>query len=68
MRSNVLRLSAAAALAAALWIVPSAVTQGQGTLGDRFAHADRALIGGAAVGRSALATGDSVSALAVEGL
>lgn len=31
-------------LAAVLWVVPSIGTQGMGTIGQRFSHADRALI------------------------
>ncbi|TRW14158.1 hypothetical protein [Glacieibacterium frigidum] len=31
-------------LAAVLWVVPSIGTQGMGTIGQRFAHADRALV------------------------
>lgn len=31
-------------LAAVLWVVPSMGTQGMGTIGQRFGHADRALI------------------------
>lgn len=30
-------------LAAVLWVVPSIGTQGMGTIGQRFAHADRGL-------------------------
>jgi len=31
-------------LAAVLWVVPSIGTQGMGTIGQRFSHADRALV------------------------
>jgi len=31
-------------LAAVLWVVPSIGTQGMGTIGQRFSHADRALL------------------------
>ncbi len=36
-------LLAIAGLAVTLWIVPSIGTQGQGTIGQRFSHIDRAL-------------------------
>lgn len=38
-----LSLLAIAGLALVLWFVPSVGTQGQGTLGQRFSHPDRAL-------------------------
>lgn len=31
-------------LAAVLWVVPSIGTQGMGTIGQRFSHADRTLV------------------------
>ena len=31
-------------LAAVLWVVPSIGTQGMGTIGQRFSHADRTLL------------------------
>jgi hypothetical protein len=31
-------------LAAVLWVVPSIGTQGMGTIGQRFSHADRVLL------------------------
>ena len=65
MRTSFFRIAAAAALAIGLWVVPSAGTQGQGTLGDRFVHADRALVGGSDDARAALRTGDSEAAAAV---
>ena len=40
-------------LAAVLWVVPSIGTQGMGTIGQRFSHADRALVE-ASVGGNAL--------------
>jgi len=66
--------------ALALWIVPSVGTRGQGTLGDRFAHADRAVMApndrsGAEVDvepdaatKAALARADSLVVRAVSGL
>lgn len=41
MKQRTIGYAATAALAAALWIVPSVGTRGQGTLGDRFVHPDR---------------------------
>lgn len=60
------------ALAAALWIVPSVGTRGQGTLGDRFLHPDRSVMAGTAEPdagtRAALARADALVAGAVAGL
>lgn len=58
----------AAALAAALWIVPSAGTRGQGTIGDRFVHPDRAIVADDAAGRRMLARADTEVSRAVAGL
>lgn len=66
MHSTLFRIATAAAVAGGLWVVPSVGTQGQGTLGDRFSHTDRALVGGNSVGRAALIAGDDVVASAVE--
>jgi hypothetical protein len=44
MTSRVFQITATAALALALWVVPSVGTRGQGTLGDRFSHPDLGLI------------------------
>lgn len=38
-------LSIAVGMAAVLWVVPSVGTQGIGTLGQRFSHPDRRLMG-----------------------
>ena len=64
MLTNALRIAAAIMLTVALWMVPSAVTQGQGTLGGRFDHADNALI----ANHQLLSTGDATAAAAVTGL
>ena len=63
-----IRIAATATLAMALWIVPSIGTRGQGTLGDRFAHADRAIAGDEARGRAVLARADQQVAAAVVAL
>lgn len=73
MTSRVLQITASAVLAAALWIVPSVGTRGQGTLGDRFVHPDRALVAanpvaGVAAERAVLVHADTVVAKAVAGL
>lgn len=39
---------AVVALAATLWFVPSIGSQGMGTIGERYDHVDRELVGGAA--------------------
>nr|WP_310524373.1 hypothetical protein [Polymorphobacter sp.] len=62
------RIATTAALAAALWVVPSVGTRGQGTLGDRFVHADRAIVQDTAAGRAVLARADAQVVAAVGGL
>ncbi len=44
MAQRALPVFAVIALAATLWVVPSIGSQGMGTMGERFAHADRSLI------------------------
>jgi hypothetical protein len=61
-------MAATAALAAALWIVPSVGTRGQGTLGDRFVHPDRQIVSDDAAGRAALARADAAVTAAVAAL
>ena len=48
-------------LALVLWVVPSIGTQGMGTIGQRYSHADRGLIVEAEVGarRDALRRADA---------
>ena len=62
------RIATIAAMAAALWVVPSVGTRGQGTLGDRFVHADRAIVQDDAAGHAVLARADAQVAAAVAGL
>lgn len=62
------RIVTIGALAAAMWIMPSVGTRGQGTLGDRFVHADRAIVSDDAAGRAVLAHADQQVAAAVAGL
>jgi len=62
------RLLLAAALAAALWIVPtldSPVGRGAGASGS---HPDQLLVAGASNGRALLARGDELAAAAVAGM
>jgi hypothetical protein len=73
MTSRVFQITASAVLAAALWIVPSVGTRGQGALGDRFVHPDRALVAPGpaeenAAERVLLKRADAVVARAVNGL
>jgi hypothetical protein len=72
MNARTISYGMTAVLAAALWIVPSVGTRGQGTLGDRFAHPDRAVMetaeGSDASMRAALTRADAVVASAVVGL
>lgn len=72
MTNRLLSYGVTGIAALALWIVPSVGTRGQGTLGDRFAHADRDVMAGeaepdAAV-RAALARADALVADAVSRL
>ncbi len=62
------RVAATLALTLALWVMPSAGSRGQGTIGDRFAHADRAIIGSDAEARRVLGRADAVAASAVAAL
>ena len=48
MPNRLTPILAIAALAATLWVVPSMGSQGMGTIGERFGHADRSLVDGAA--------------------
>lgn len=60
MTSRAYQVTAMVVLAAVLWIVPSNGTRGQGTLGDRFAHADQALVGDADGAHAVLRRADVV--------
>ena len=44
MRSSFYPVLTGAILSAVLWVIPSLGTQGMGTIGQRFAHADRDLM------------------------
>jgi hypothetical protein len=71
MKQRAIGYAATAALAAALWIVPSVGTRGQGTLGDRFVHPDRSVVSNGepdAAARTALVRADVVVAKAVAAL
>lgn len=68
MSQRALQLGFTAALAAALWVIPSVGTRGQGTLGDRFVHTDETLVPPTAEGRDLLDTADTIVAAAVAGL
>ena len=68
MTSRTFQLLATAVLATALWVVPSVGTRGQGTIGDRFAHADDDLVPANAVGHAALQRADAAVVQAVSGL
>jgi hypothetical protein len=72
MTNRLISYGATGLAALALWIVPSVGTRGQGTLGDRFAHADRAVMAAEAepdaATRAALARADALVAAAVSGL
>jgi hypothetical protein len=70
MTSRVLQITVSAVMAATLWIVPSVGTRGQGTLGDRFVHPDRALVAASApasdvAGRALLTRADALVTKAV---
>lgn len=65
---RVFSLTATAALALGLWVVPSVGTRGQGTLGDRFAHVDRAIVADDTAAHESLARADNVVVGAVAAL
>lgn len=68
MTLRVFSLTATAALALGLWVVPSVGTRGQGTLGDRFVHVDRAIVSDDAAAHDSLARADHVVVAAVAAL
>ena len=68
MTSRSYQVAATVVLAAVLWVVPSGGTRGQGTLGDRFSHADLKLLAGDVGDRAALRRADVVVNAAVAGL
>lgn len=68
MTLRTIRMAATAMLAAMLWVVPSVGTQGQGTIGDRFVHADKGIVQDNAQGRALLTRADHAIARAVAGL
>ncbi len=72
MTKRLISYGATGIAALALWIVPSVGTRGQGTLGDRFVHADSAVMAAGAepdgAVRTVLARADAVVAKAVSGL
>ena len=68
MRSRLLPPLLLAALAIGLWVMPSVGTQGQGTLGDRYVHADRVLFEPDRHARRALDAGDAAAGSAVSAL
>ena len=68
MTSRAYLITATVFFAAVLWIVPSNGTRGQGTLGDRFTHADEVLLGNSVSERAALRRADVTVNEAVAGL
>ena len=68
MRVSFARLAAVTGLVAAFWAMPSVGTRGQGTLGDRFVHVDRAIVGESPAGRQSLRQADIAVARAVASL
>lgn len=61
------RIAFIAAFAMALWMVPSVGTHGQGTIGDRFAHADRGFVADTPSGHALLIRADHEIAVAAAG-
>lgn len=68
MRPRLLSLSALSVMALGLWVMPSVGTQGQGTLGDSFVHADKAVFKSDPQSRSVLGAGDAIVARAINRL
>jgi hypothetical protein len=62
------RIMITVGLATAMWVVPSMGTHGQGTLGDRFVHVDRAVVRDDSTGHALLRNADRIAAAAVAGL
>ncbi len=65
---TMVRIAISASLALALWVMPSVGTRGQGTIGDRFSHADRSLVSDNAAGHALLKRADTQVALAINNL
>ena len=61
------RVAMIASFATALWMVPSVGTHGQGTIGDRFVHADRSFVADTPSGHALLLRADHEIAAAVSG-
>jgi hypothetical protein len=68
MRVSFARFAAVTGLVAAFWAMPSVGTRGQGTLGDRFVHVDRALMADSPSSRDELRRADQAVARAVSSL
>jgi hypothetical protein len=68
MTSRTFQLMATAVLATALWVVPSVGTRGQGTIGDRFVHADDDLVTANGSGHALLQRADAAVVRAVTAL
>lgn len=62
------KVAITACLATTLWMMPSVGTRGQGTLGDRFTHADRRLVDDTVAGRAVLRRADDQLARSITGL
>ncbi len=61
------KIAAVLGMTVLLWLVPSAGSRGQSTLGDRFSHVDETVFGSAADARLSLARADRSAATAVSG-
>jgi hypothetical protein len=68
MTMRILSFTMMAGVAAVLWVMPSEGTHGQGTLGNRFSHADTDVFGTSAAEQQSLLRADKIIFDAVAGL
>ncbi len=68
MNKRISGVAAVIGVAAALWVVPSVGTHGQGTLGNRLVHADQDVIAATAQAQASLVRADHLVSDAVAGL
>ncbi len=65
MNKRISSVAVTVCLAVVLWVIPSVGTHGQGTLGNRFAHADQDVIAATPRGQASLVRADHLVSDAV---